>query len=161
MVKHTQTIRRQIVDELFECVWPFSGVGAYRVITDIFETNFIIFVYWKHAPFEFHTSWRSTLNSQACHKHLQVFDVYRQIIMHVSFLDMFNFSVVELYSRVNTNTNPWPAIVFCRILTWNFIAMVLVFFCRICKLAVTVIGCKCVKLISLEWFKIDLGVKKI
>ena len=27
--------------------------------------------------------------------------------MHVSFLDiMFNFSVVELYSRVNTNTNP-------------------------------------------------------
>ena len=23
MAKHTQTIRRQIADELFECVWPF------------------------------------------------------------------------------------------------------------------------------------------
>ena len=31
MVKHTQAIRREIVDELFECVWPFCGVGAYRV----------------------------------------------------------------------------------------------------------------------------------
>ena len=28
MVKHTQTIRRQIDDELFECVWPFCGVAA-------------------------------------------------------------------------------------------------------------------------------------
>ena len=30
MVKHTQTIRRQIVDEfeLFEYVWPFCGIGA-------------------------------------------------------------------------------------------------------------------------------------
>ena len=27
-VKHTQAIRRQIVDELFECVWPFCGVGG-------------------------------------------------------------------------------------------------------------------------------------
>ena len=27
-VKHTQTIRRQIVDELFECVWTFCEVGA-------------------------------------------------------------------------------------------------------------------------------------
>ena len=26
MVKHTQTIRRQIADELFECVWPFYEV---------------------------------------------------------------------------------------------------------------------------------------
>ena len=26
MVKHTQTIRRQIPYELFECVWPFCGV---------------------------------------------------------------------------------------------------------------------------------------
>ena len=25
---NTQTIRRQIVDELFECVWPFCGIGA-------------------------------------------------------------------------------------------------------------------------------------
>ena len=28
MVKHTQTIRRQIADELFECVWLFFGIGA-------------------------------------------------------------------------------------------------------------------------------------
>ena len=28
MVKHTQTIRRQFADELFECVWPFVGFGA-------------------------------------------------------------------------------------------------------------------------------------
>ena len=31
MAKHTQTIRRQIGDELFECIWPFCGIGAYRV----------------------------------------------------------------------------------------------------------------------------------
>ena len=31
VVKHTQTIRRQIADELFEYVWPFLGVGAKRV----------------------------------------------------------------------------------------------------------------------------------
>ena len=31
MVKHTQPIRRQIADELFACVWPFSGIGAERV----------------------------------------------------------------------------------------------------------------------------------
>ena len=28
MVKHTETIRQQIADELFEYVWPFCGVGA-------------------------------------------------------------------------------------------------------------------------------------
>ena len=28
LVKHTQTIRRQIADELFECVLPFCVVGA-------------------------------------------------------------------------------------------------------------------------------------
>ena len=27
MVKHTQTIGRQIADELFECVWPFCGLA--------------------------------------------------------------------------------------------------------------------------------------
>ena len=31
MVKHIQTIRRQIADELFESVWPFCGFGADRV----------------------------------------------------------------------------------------------------------------------------------
>ena len=28
IVKHTQTIRRQFADELFECVWPFRDIGA-------------------------------------------------------------------------------------------------------------------------------------
>ena len=31
MVKHTQTIRRQIADELLECVWPFCEICAKRV----------------------------------------------------------------------------------------------------------------------------------
>ena len=31
MAKHTQTIRRQFANELFECVWPFCGIGAERV----------------------------------------------------------------------------------------------------------------------------------
>ena len=28
MDKHTERICRQFADELFECVWPFCGVGA-------------------------------------------------------------------------------------------------------------------------------------
>ena len=28
MVKHTQTTRRDIADELLGCVWPFYGVGT-------------------------------------------------------------------------------------------------------------------------------------
>ena len=28
IVEHTQTIRLQIADELFECVWPFCETGA-------------------------------------------------------------------------------------------------------------------------------------
>ena len=28
MVSHTQIIRRQIADQLFECAWSFCGVGA-------------------------------------------------------------------------------------------------------------------------------------
>ena len=31
MVKHTHTIRQQFADKLFECVWPFCGIGAERV----------------------------------------------------------------------------------------------------------------------------------
>ena len=34
MAKHTQTIRRQIADELFGCVWPFCEISAKRVIND-------------------------------------------------------------------------------------------------------------------------------
>ena len=33
MGKHTQTIRQQIADELFECVWPFCEIGAIVLIT--------------------------------------------------------------------------------------------------------------------------------
>ena len=29
MVKHIQTIRQQIADELFECVWPFCAIDTY------------------------------------------------------------------------------------------------------------------------------------
>ena len=31
MVKHTQTILRQIADELFEYAWPFCEIGDKRV----------------------------------------------------------------------------------------------------------------------------------
>ena len=31
MVKHTQTIRRQFADELFECAWQICDIGALRV----------------------------------------------------------------------------------------------------------------------------------
>ena len=31
MAKHTQTIRQQIAEELFECVWQFCEIGAERV----------------------------------------------------------------------------------------------------------------------------------
>ena len=31
MVKHTRTIRQQFADELFECVWLFCEIGAWRV----------------------------------------------------------------------------------------------------------------------------------
>ena len=31
MVKNTQTIRRQIAEELFECIWPFCGIGVSKI----------------------------------------------------------------------------------------------------------------------------------
>ena len=34
MVKHTQIIRQQFADELFECVWPFCEIGAKGVNTN-------------------------------------------------------------------------------------------------------------------------------
>ena len=34
MVKYTQTIRRQIADELFECVWPLCEIVALKVNTE-------------------------------------------------------------------------------------------------------------------------------
>ena len=50
MVKHTQTIRRQFVEELFERVWLFCGVGAENVktvkmlIVDLTVTVFQIYI---------------------------------------------------------------------------------------------------------------------
>ena len=44
MVKHTQIIRRQIADELFECVWPFCGIGALKVKLG----HFLYLVYLYH-----------------------------------------------------------------------------------------------------------------
>ena len=43
MVKHTQTIRRQIADELFECVWPFCGV-ALKGLSELIE----FYSPWNH-----------------------------------------------------------------------------------------------------------------
>ena len=36
MVKHTQTIRRQIADELCECVWPFCEM-AFKELARFFD----------------------------------------------------------------------------------------------------------------------------
>ena len=40
MVKHSQTIRRQLADELFKCVWPFCGIGTQRVSTLVYCSVF-------------------------------------------------------------------------------------------------------------------------
>ena len=46
MVKHTQTIRRQIADELFECVWPFCEIGAWRVkVIELYSQNQLLYSY--------------------------------------------------------------------------------------------------------------------
>ena len=47
MVKHTQTIRRLLADELFENVWPFCGVGAERVNFDTLSSliNYLLIVW--------------------------------------------------------------------------------------------------------------------
>ena len=48
MIKHTQTIRRQIADELFECVLPFCVIGMLKnkhihrhVPTQILQANIL------------------------------------------------------------------------------------------------------------------------
>ena len=47
MVKHTQTIRRQIADELFECVWLFCQIGAKRDNQPTTkQRSYNIFVFW-------------------------------------------------------------------------------------------------------------------
>ena len=47
MAKHSQTIRWQIADELFECVWPFCKIGAERVnILPLASDKFIELLTW-------------------------------------------------------------------------------------------------------------------
>ena len=41
MVKHTQAIRRQFADKLFECVLPFCGVGAKRLFDVIKNSHYL------------------------------------------------------------------------------------------------------------------------
>ena len=54
MVKHTQTIRWQIADELFECVWPFCEISAKRVkdVASSFH-NFFTFSQNNHSITQF------------------------------------------------------------------------------------------------------------
>ena len=40
MVNYTPTILLQIADKLFECVWPFCGVGAWRVNAFVLDVRF-------------------------------------------------------------------------------------------------------------------------
>ena len=42
MVKHTQTIRQQIADELFEYFWPFCEIGAKRLKEKIKDANTLL-----------------------------------------------------------------------------------------------------------------------
>ena len=44
MAKHTQTIRRQFADELFECVWSFCEIRALGV-KSAFALHAILKVY--------------------------------------------------------------------------------------------------------------------
>ena len=39
MVKHTQTIRRQIADKLLDRVWSFCEIGAKSVKSSAFATS--------------------------------------------------------------------------------------------------------------------------
>ena len=49
MAKYIQTIRRQIADELFECVWPFCEIGTQKVkYFTSFETTLRMCVKWKY-----------------------------------------------------------------------------------------------------------------
>ena len=59
MAKHTQTIGRQIADELFECAWQFCGAGASRV-NDEFEsrvTSHIIYLLIEKFSFSLKLNW--------------------------------------------------------------------------------------------------------
>ena len=49
MVKHTQTVRRQIADELFECVLLFCGIGAESVKIEFYLARLSKNT-WKQMP---------------------------------------------------------------------------------------------------------------
>ena len=51
MVKHTRTIRRQFDDELFECLWPFCEIGAWRVKGRYFCKTMFMFCRSKNCEF--------------------------------------------------------------------------------------------------------------
>ena len=57
MVQHTQTIHQQFGDELFECIWPFCGIGAQRVKYEKLKEALIIRLVKEY-------SYLSTENSQ-------------------------------------------------------------------------------------------------
>ena len=59
MVKHTQTVRQQITDELFELVWPFCGIAAQRVkvvwlSVDLTKRSSYFQLY---VPYDFYVTW--------------------------------------------------------------------------------------------------------
>ena len=47
MVKHTQTIRRQIADELFECVWPFCKVIIKSITFEMYKIDWYVKRDWQ------------------------------------------------------------------------------------------------------------------
>ena len=46
MAKHTQAIRRLLPKELFECVWPFCGAGAWRLMQFLSEYLYFVKAEW-------------------------------------------------------------------------------------------------------------------
>ena len=55
MVKHTQINPRQFANKLYECVWPFCGIGAKRdkekVALTVALTATVKCIYLKHHIF--------------------------------------------------------------------------------------------------------------
>ena len=85
MLKHTQTIPRQIADELFEFVWPFFEIGAKRVnesmpveslqIQWLFVESFLFILLYYSSPrlelqpenLEFSKFWFQNLFKKMCY----------------------------------------------------------------------------------------------
>ena len=78
MVDHTQRIFRQFADELFECIWPFCGIGAWSVknvakITT--KTPFLINLLDKDLRFYWKDQGRSQNLKPAPQNFMEVFKV--------------------------------------------------------------------------------------